>query len=218
MALPGWSALQDAGPWRWVLAAGLAVLLLGGTAFAGWSWYSAGRERALAELSLAIVAAREAQAPQAPASQREAAAARLEEVIARHSGRTLVAEAAYHLGSLRFDLGAHEAARGAYSLALLRGARGSLAALSRLGIAYTWEAEGKFPEAARAYREALAGLTTADFLYEETLFGLARATELAGHLEEARETYRRLLREVPASARAETVRWRLAVLEGPPKQ
>ena len=60
---------------------------------------------------------------------------------------------------------------------------------------------------------ALTRLQSADFLYEETLMGLARAEELSGKLVEARETYRRILRELPQTRRADDIRWRLASLE-----
>jgi len=181
--------------------------------FGAWSWYTAAQSRGLEAVAEAGALAQEALAPQATAAQREAAIRKLEEVIARYPSNRLVPEAAYHLGNLRYQARTYEAARGAYTLALAKGARSTLAPLCRLGIGYTWESEGKYGEALAAYREALTRLQTSDFLYEETLMSLARAEELAGKLVEARETYRRVLRELPQARRADDIRGRLASLE-----
>ena len=215
MASPGWTELEAAGPWRWVLAAGVALLVLVGLGFGAWSWYSAAQSRGLQEVAEAGLLAQDALAPQATAAQREAAIKKLEEVIARYPSNRLIPQAAYHLGNLRDQAKAYEVARGAYTLALAKGAGGTLAALCRLGIGYTWEAEGKYAEALAAYQDTLGRLATTDFLYEETLMSLARAQELAGKLHEARETYRRILREFPQTRRADDIRWRLASLESP---
>ncbi len=213
MAFPLWSTLSEAGPWRWVLAAGVGLLVLLGLGFGAWSWYSAAQSRGLQEVAEASALAQEAVAPQAPAAQRDAAARKLEEVITRYPSNRLIPQAAYHLGNLRYQARAYEAARGAYTLALAKGARGTLAALCRLGIGYAWEAQGKYEEALAAYQDALGHLSAADFLYEETLMAVARADELAGKLDQARETYRRILREVPQTRRANDIRRRLASLE-----
>ena len=203
MALPGWTALSEAGPWRWVLVAGVALLVLLGMGFGAWSWYTAAQSHGIEAVAEAGALAQEALAPQGTAAQRAAAIKTLEEVIARYPANRLVSEAAYHLGNLRYQASAYEGARGAYTLALAKGAGRTLAPLCRLGIGYTWEAEGKYGEALAAYREALTRLQSSDFLYEETLMSLARAEELAGKLVEARETYRRILREIPQTRRAE---------------
>jgi TolA-binding protein len=213
MALPRWTELGEVGPWRWVLLAGVALLVLLGVGFGAWSWYTAAQSRGLEAVAEAGALAQEALAPQATGTQRNAAITKLEEVIARYPSNRLVPEAAYHLGNLRYQAKAYEAARGAYTLALAKGAGSTLAPLCRLGIGYTWEAEGKYGEALAAYREALLRLGSSDFLYEETLIGLARAEELAGKLVEARETYRRVLREFPRTRRADDIRGRLASIE-----
>ena len=213
MALPGWTELGEVGPWRWVLVAGLALLVLVGVGFGTWNWYTAAQTRGLESVAEAGVLAQEALTPQATAGQRDAASKKLEEVIARYPSNRLVPEAAYHLGNLRYQARTYEAARGAYTLALAKGAGSTLAPLCRLGIGYTWEAEEKYTEALAAYREALTRLQSTDFLYEETLISLARAEEFAGKLVEARETYRRILRELPQTRRGDDIRWRLASLE-----
>ncbi len=213
MALLSWTELGEVGLWRWVLVAGVALLVLLGVGFGAWSWYSAAQSRGLEDVAEAGALAQEALAPQATAAQHAAAITKLEEVIARYPSNRLVPEAAYHLGNLRYQARTYEAARGAYTLALAKGAGSTLAPLCRLGIGYTWEAEGKYGEALAAYREALTRLQTSDFLYEETLMSLARAEELAGKLVEARETYRRVLRELPQTRRADDIRGRLASLE-----
>jgi TolA-binding protein len=213
MTLLRWTELGEVGPWRWVLLAGVALLVLLGVGFGAWSWYTVAQSRGLEAVVEAGALAQEALAPQATGIQRNAAITKLEEVIARYPSNRLVPEAAYHLGNLRYQAKAYEAARGAYTLALAKGAGSTLAPLCRLGIGYTWEAEGKYGEALAAYREALLRLGSSDFLYEETLIGLARAEELAGKLVEARETYRRVLREFPRTRRADDIRGRLASIE-----
>lgn len=213
MAFRPWTVLGEAGPWRWVVAVGVGLLLLLGLGFGAWSWYSAAQARGLQEIAEAGILAQEALAPQATAAQREAAIRKLEEVIARYPSNRPVSEAAYHLGNLRYQGKAYEAARGAYTLALAKGPGSTLAGLCRLGIGYTWEAERKYGEALGAYQDALTRLGTTDFLYEETLMSLGRAEELAGKLDQARETYRRILRELPTTRRADDIRGRLASLE-----
>ena len=213
MALPGWAVLREAGPWRWVLAAGIGVLVFLGLGFGAWSWYRAAQARGLQELGETNALAQEALAPQATGAQREAAVRKLEEAIARYPSNPLVPQAAYHLGNLRYQGASYEAARGAYTLALAKGAGGSVAHLCRLGIGYTWEAQGKYGEASAAYQEALLRLGATDFLYEEVLMGIARTEELTGKLDRALETYRRILRELPQTRRAEDIRSRLASLE-----
>ncbi len=213
MALPGWAALREAGLWRWVLAAGVGLLALLGLGFGAWSWYSAAQARGLHEVAQASALAQEALGPQGTLTQREAAVRKLDETIARYPSSWLVPQAAYHLGNLRYEAHAYEAARGTYTLALARGARDSLATLCRLGIGYSWEAQEKYGDALAAYQEALLHLGPTGFLYEEVLMAVARAAELTGKPDEALETYRRILREVPQTRRADDIRWRLASLE-----
>jgi tetratricopeptide (TPR) repeat protein len=213
MALPGWAAFSELGLWRWLLLSGIAVLVVLALAVGGWSWYTAAHARGLRALAEATALARAAEGPQAAAAERDAAVRALEDLIARYSSAQVVAPAAYHLGNLRFEAKAYEAARAAYSLALAKGASGSVGSLCRLGIGYTWEAQGKNAEALAAYQAALRGLKTSDFLYEELLMNVARMQEQSGTLAEAQETYRRILRELPQSRRGDDIRARLATLE-----
>ncbi len=213
MALPGWAALRGAGPWHWVLAAGIGLLVLLGLGFGAWSWYSAAQARGLQELVEASGLAQETLAPAATVAEREAAVRRLEEAIARYPSNPLIPQAAYHLGNLRYQAASWEAARGAYTLALAKGARNSLASLCRLGIGYAWEGQGKYAEALAAYQEVLLHLGASDFLYEEVLMGVARTEELTGKRDRALETYRRILRELPQTRRGDDIRSRLASLE-----
>ncbi|MBI4590854.1 MAG: tetratricopeptide repeat protein [Candidatus Rokubacteria bacterium] len=215
MALPGWVALREAGPWRWVLAAGVGLLVLLALGFGGWGWHSAVQSRGVEALAGASTRAQEALAPQATATEREAAIRALEEVIARYPSNRLVGQAVYHLGNLRYQAGSYEAARNAYTLALAKEAKGSLASLCRVGVGYTWEAQGKYAEALAAYQEALVSVRATDFLYEEVLMSIARAQELTGKRDHALDTYRRILRELPQSRRADDIRARLASLESP---
>src|SRR5574337_84319 len=199
MALPGWAWLREAGPWRRVLAAGVGLLVLLGLGFGTWRWYEAAQARGASALADASHAAQEAFGRDAAPTQRDAAIRKLEDAIARHPSNQLVPQAAYHLGNLRYEARQWEAARAAYTLALARGARGALGSLCRIGIAYAWEAQGKYPEMLEAYQETVVRLSPTDFLYEEALMGLARAEELNGKPDRALETYRRILREIPGT-------------------
>lgn len=215
MALPRVLALRGAGPWRWVLTGGIALLLLLVLGVGGWSWYRAVQARGVRELLQASALGVEALRPEGTVSQHEAAVSKLEETIARYPSNQMVPQAAYHLGNLRYQAGAYDAAREAFALALAKGGRGALAALCRLGLGYTWEAQGKHGEALDAYQEARRYLGADDFLYEETLMSVARAQELTGKLSQARETYRRILEDLPETRRAVDIRWRLATLSKP---
>jgi tetratricopeptide (TPR) repeat protein len=125
----------------------------------------------------------------------------------------LVQQAAYELGNLKYAAGQYAAARGAYELALAKGANGALRTLSAFGIGYTFEAEKNYAAAAKAHAEALKGLTPKDFMYEDIAMAQARDEELAGKPAAALEIYERLLRDVPAGRRAEAVRSRIAGLK-----
>ncbi len=192
--------------------AGAAIIVLG-----GWFWYGAYQTRGSAAYAEALTRAQGSQSPRAPAEARAAAIRELEAVLAEYPSNAIAVQAAYELGNLRYLDREYPAARGAYAVALAKGAKGTLQTLSRAGIAYAWESERDFAKAAQAFQSALEGLKPQDFLYEELVVGLARTQELSGQKDAAIATYRRLLQELPKARRADLVRTRLAELgAGPP--
>jgi tetratricopeptide (TPR) repeat protein len=203
----------SAGAPRWVLAGGglLLLVVLGG---GGWYWWSAYHAAASSQFSHASWLVQDALSSQARPEQVEVAVRALEEFIARYPRHALVPQAAYHLGNLRYQTKAYDLARDAYRLALEKRAAGSLGTLCRLGIGYSWEAQGNYKNALAAYQEEAARQGTKDFLHEETLLAVARTQEVLQQREQAIESYRRILRDLPQSGRAEEVRSRLASLEG----
>lgn len=191
----------------------LVVVVLGATG--GWLWYAAQQREVSAAYAATMTRIAAARLPRAPAEARAAAAAELEQLIARYPSAPSVGEAAYELGNLKYDARQYPAARSAYEVALARGVSGTLRTLTRAGVAHTWEAERDYARAIDGYQAVVKNLGPKDFLYEETLMDLARAQELSGKKSEAAETYRRLLKDVPASRRAEDVKSRLAALGAP---
>jgi len=189
----------------------LAVLVLGGAA---WFWYAAEQSRARAAYADVMVRVAAAEGPQATAEARTAAARDLEAILARYPSAAAVPQMAYQLGNVRYGAGQYAAARAAYEVVLARGATGTLRTLAQVGRGYTWEAERDWAKAMDAYRAALATLGPKDFYYEALLVDLARTQELAGRKDEAVETYRRLLKELPQARRGEEVRARLMRLGG----
>ena len=215
MVFPRAFRRQDSAPWHWILLSGAAVTCLLLLALGGWAWWSSYQSRGLAELELATLRSREAQGAQASAERRAEAIKALQLVIDRYPRLTALPHAAYQLGNLRYEAKAFNGAREAYQLALAKGARGIVATLCRMGIGYTWEAQGDHANALAAFEAALQGLAAQDFLYEELLMNVARAHELLGQHNRAREAYHRLLKDLPQTRRAEDIRSRLASLEGP---
>ncbi|MBI2524869.1 MAG: tetratricopeptide repeat protein [Candidatus Rokubacteria bacterium] len=203
---------------RWTVVALAALSLLGAAAFGGYSWYNAQDARGRLALVAAAELAQQATAAGASAEARDRALRALEAVLTEYPRFSGAAEAAYRLGNLRFEAGQHAAARGAYEIAIAKGATATLRSLAAVGIGYTWEAQRDHARAQVAFQAALGGLTPKDFLYEEGLLGLARAQEFGGNPAAARETYSRLLKERPDSRRAADIRSRLASPETPPKQ
>jgi tetratricopeptide (TPR) repeat protein len=195
----------------------VGVLAVAGVlAFAGWTWWQSQQAQGALALAAAVEMTQAAQAPGASPAARTAAIQALEAVIARHPRYAGVPQAAYRLGNLRYAAGEYGAARGAYQVALAQGAAGTVRTLAAVGIGYTWEVEKDHAKAQTAYEAALAGLGPQDFLYEAILLDLARAQEFGGRREAALETYRRLLKDVPESRRADDVRTRIASLQGAP--
>ena len=188
----------------------LVVVLLGATG--GWLWYAAQQREVSGAYAGTMMRVAAARVQKAPAEARVAAAAELEQLIARYPSAPRVGEAAYELGNLKYDARQYPAARSAYEVALARGISGTLRTLTRAAVAHTWEGERDYAKAIEGYQAVVKDLGPKDFFYEETLMDLARIQELAGKKAEAAETYRRLLKDVPASRRAEDVKTRLAAL------
>jgi len=202
-----------AAPQSWALVGGgAAVFLL--LASGGWYWWNAYQEAGLTAFSRASALVQETLSPQSRPEQVEAAIKALQDILDRYPRHPTVPQAAYTLGNLRYQTRAYEAARDAYRVALRKGAKDSLGVLCRLGIGYSWEAQGDYPNALAAYREAAASRGDKDFLYEESLLAAARIQEFLQQRGEAAETYRTVLRDRPQSGRAEEVRFRLAGIEG----
>lgn len=207
ITLPAWRPAP-----RTLMAVGagvLAVLLIAGGA---WFWYSSQQERAQAVHADALAQASSARTQQATPEARAAAMRALESALAQAPGAALAAQSAYELGGLRFDAGQYAAARAAYGIALAKASGVTIRTLARAGIAASWEAERDFAKASEAYSAALAEQKPGQFYYEDLLLGLGRTQELAGKRDEAIQTYRRLLKDVPKMQRESEVRGRLASL------
>jgi len=200
---------------RWVrigLQAGVALVAIALVVAGAWAWYRSQESRGLAALAEATSLVQRAQGADAVAQTRESAIKALEAVMADHPRLSALPQAAYQLGNLKYAAGQYAAARGAYELALAKGASGSLRTLVGMGVGYAWEAEKKYANAAQAYEAVVKGLGRKDFLYEEALMAAARAQDLAGKPAVALEIYQRLLREAPDSRHAEDLRNRAADL------
>jgi tetratricopeptide (TPR) repeat protein len=189
-------------------AVALVALVVGGAL--AWQWRQESRGQvALAEAARLV---RQAETGQEGAEARERAMRALQGVVEEYPRLSAGSQAAYQLGNLRYAAGQYAMARSAYEAALAKGAAGSLRALAALGIGYTWEAEKNWGNAAAAYQAVLKGLGPDDPLYEEGLLALGRAQELGGRPDAALETYQRILKDMPGSARAEDLRVRIASL------
>lgn len=207
-----------AGPWLStrliiVLSGALAAVLLAG--FGLW-WWLESREREAASAYLTAMKNLPLTDGALPAEARAAAARNLEAALARYPSSPLAPLAAYELGNLRWAERDWTRARAAWEVAAARTASPTVRTLARAGIAYTWEAERNYERAAAAFQAALVGLRPGDFEYADLVLALARVQELGGKNDAAIDTYRRLLKEVPQSPRAEEVRARLARLGASP--
>ena len=209
--------LDDSRVARWGLLAVAALVVLGLVGFGGWTWYRSQQAQGAAALAAAVELAQKALAPGATPETRAGAAQALEAVIAQHPRYAGLPEAAYRLGNVRYAAGEYAAARGAYQIALAQGATGTVRGLAAAGIGYTWEAEKDYAKAQSAFEAALAGLGPKDFLYEGLLLDIARTQEFGGRRDAALETYRRLLKDVPDSRRADDIRTRIASLQSASK-
>ena len=188
-------------------AAAVALLLVG-----GWAWYNSYQTRGIGAYAEALTRAQASQSPEAPGEARAQAVRELEAALAEYPANVAAVQAAYELGNLRYMDREYPAARGAFEVALAKGATGTLRGACRASIAYTWESERNFPKAVEAFQAALEGLPPGDFLYEDLLLGLARNQELTGQKQAAIATYQRLLKDLPTARRADLARTRLAQL------
>jgi tetratricopeptide (TPR) repeat protein len=194
----------------------VAVLVVALAASAAWWWASAQASRAAAVYGAALSQAQQVQGDQASSEARAAASAALEAALAQYPSAAMAGQAAYHLGNLRYAQRDWARARAAYDLAATRSGSPTLRTLARAGIGYTWEADKNYPKALEAYQAALEGRKPGEFQYEELLVDIARILEQSGRKAEAIETYKRILREVPRSRRADDVKSRLASLGAAP--
>jgi tetratricopeptide (TPR) repeat protein len=196
---------------RLLAAVGVGVALLAAAAVGGWLWSEAREGRAAAAYADPLARLSAARGSSLTPETRAGIARDLEAALAQHPSARPAAEAALELGNLRFAERDWARARSAWEVAVSRGT-GTLRVLAQAGIGYAWEAERNLPKALEAYQAALGTLQPTDFHYAELLLAVARIHELAGDKPAAVETYRRLLKDVPGSPRAEDVRVRLASL------
>lgn len=191
----------------------LVVAVLGG---GFWFWQEAQERHAAAAYAPAMARLSAARGREIPPEARATAVRELEAALQTYPSATMAAEAAFELAGLRFAERQYAQARSAYEIARARAASRTLQTLARLGTATTWEAERNFPKAIEAYQAGLGDLKPGEFQFEETLVALARVHELAGRKDDAVAAYRRLLKDVPKTTRADDVRARLASLGATP--
>jgi tetratricopeptide (TPR) repeat protein len=207
-----WGRRLSLPPWRTLAIAAGALVVLGLLGTGAWLWSAAQTQRGTAAYAEILMRHRASENPQAAPEARAAAIGDLERVLAEYPTNAMTSQAAYLLGNLRYLSGQYDRARAAYQLTVARSEGGTITTLARAGIGYAWEAERKLPEATQAFETALAELNPSAFYYEELLADLARVQELSGKKDAAIATYRRMLKDLPRSARAAEVRNRLGSL------
>jgi tetratricopeptide (TPR) repeat protein len=190
------------------VVAAVAVLVL-----AVWLWMRTEDARGQAALAASADLVQQADGPLATAEARQRAIASLQQVLAQHGRTSAAPVAAYQLGNLQYQSGDYAAARGAYDLALAKGASGSVRTLAASGVGYTWEAQKNYANAVTAYEALVRQESPKQFFFEEALLDLARAQALAGKPTDAVATYERLLKDVPDTRRAPDVRAKIAELQ-----
>jgi tetratricopeptide (TPR) repeat protein len=186
----------------------VAVLVL-----AVWLWMRTEDARGQAALAASADVVQQADGPLATGDARQKAVAALQQVLAQHGRTSAAPVAAYQLGNLQYQSGDYAAARGAYELALAKGATGSVRTLAASGVGYTGEAQKNYANAVTAYEALVRQESPRQFFFEEALIDLARAQALAGKPTDAVATYERLLKEAPDTRRAADVRARIADLQ-----
>lgn len=196
---------------RWaVLGGAVFLVLLLGTA-AVWGVFQHRQTSARQAYALASAAYREAMGAATPDEQLADTEKALKQFLNDHPRSPQATQAWYLLGNVEYRRGAHDAALAAFGEAARRDSA-TIGILSRLGAGYAWEAKKDPTRALQAYQDALKNRGAKDFLYAEALLGVARGQEQLTQTPAAIETYRRLLKEVPSSPRAEEARARLAIL------
>ncbi len=199
-------------PSRLTVGVVAGLILLAGISFGAWFWSEGQDRRATAAYVEAINRLGGNPASPPPPEIRAAAARSLEAVLARYPSAAMAPLGAYELGNARYSERDWGRARAAYEVAAARTGSPTLRALARAGIGYAWEAERNPAKAAESYQAALAGLTPGDFYYEDLLLDLARAQEQAGKKDAAVSLYRKHLKELPKSSRADEIKAHLTRL------
>ena len=208
--IPSWP------PSRVTLGVIAGLILLAGVGIGAWFWSEEQDRRATTAYVEALNQLGGTGAAPPPPETRSAAARSLEAALARYPSAAMAALGAYELGNVRYGERDWARARSAYEIAAARTGSPTLKALARAGIGYTWEAERNPAKAVESYHAALAGLKPGDFYYEDLLLDLARSQEQAGKKDAAVETYRRHLKELPRSPRADEIKGRLTRLGASP--
>ncbi len=196
---------------RWAVLGVVAFLVLLLATAAAWGLLQHRQASARQAYALTSTAYREAMGADASETQLADAEKAIKQFLNDYPRSPQAAQAWYALGNVEYRRGAHDAAVAAYGEAARRDSA-TVGILSRLGVGYAWEAKKDPTRALQAYQEALKDRGAKDFLYAEALLGVARTQEQLSQTPAAIETYRRLLKEVPASPRAEEARARLAIL------
>jgi tetratricopeptide (TPR) repeat protein len=189
----------------------LAVVVLG---LAAWLWLRAEDTRGVAALAASADLVQQADGPQATPDARARAIDALQTILSQHARSSAAVQAAYGLGNIQYQAGDYGAARGAYQIALAKGAAGSLRTLAASGVGYTWEAQKDYANAVTAYEAVARAVPAKQFYFEDALLDLARAQALAGKPVEALATYERVLKDVPDTRRAPDIRAKIAELQG----
>jgi tetratricopeptide (TPR) repeat protein len=209
-------------PDRWrspqaVAVVAAAVVVLAAAGVGAWIWSSSRTSAAMEAYAAALTRVQDTtRGPQPSPEARTAAIQSLEATLAAYPSAPAAGTAAYELGNLRYAGRDYARARAAYQLAVAQSPSPTVRTLARAGIGHTWEAEKNYASAGQVYREALGGLTPTDFHFDELLLALGRVQELAGQKDDAIATYRRVLKDVPKSQRADDARARLTALGATP--
>lgn len=139
---------------RAAVLAVLVVLVLGGTAGAGYWWYQERRENeADRALTRAFAAMRAEQA--GSSGNPEEAAKRLQEVVQQFPRSRSAEEALIYLGNLQYGAGKIDEALGTFSQYLTTFPRGRFRLMAALGKAYAEEAKGDLQGAAETLSQSL---------------------------------------------------------------